>query len=161
MRRVAALAALGIVVGVWAWRTWWPSDEQQIRRRLRAFAAEFNESTTNGVGMVARAARMSTYFTEDVVVDLGKGTPPIAGRETLLGMATRLQPRTAAFTVELVDITANLSGETTADVTLTAAFRRRSPAGEESIDARELAVGMVKIEGEWRVSRVKTVEAFR
>ena len=29
--------------------------------------------------------------------ELGQGSPPIQGRETLMGMATRLQPRTAAF----------------------------------------------------------------
>ncbi len=160
MRRVLALVALALVLGIWAWRTWWPSDEQQIRRRLHAFAAEFNEGTTDGLGTVARAARMSTYFTEDVVVDFGKGTSPIVGREMLLGMASRIQPRTAAFTVELLDISVNVSAGTAAEVSLTAAFRR-GPSVGESIDARELAVSMTKIDGEWRVSRIKTVDPFR
>ena len=161
MRRAVALALLAVVAGVWIWRTWWPSAEQQVRRRLDAFAEEFNESTTDGLGTLARAARMSTYFTEDVVVDLGKGTPPIVGRDTLVGMAARLQPRTAAFTLEFVDVSVNVSRETAADVSLTATFRRRSSAGEESIDARELALTMTKPDGEWRVSRVRIVEAFR
>ena len=74
---------------------------------------------------IAHAARIGTYFTEDIVVDLGKGTPPIQGRETLIGMAARLQPRTAAFTLELLDITVEMRSPSTAEVSLTAAFRRR------------------------------------
>jgi hypothetical protein len=87
---------------------------------------------------------------------------PIQGRDTLAGMAARLQPRTAAFTVELVDINPVVHGDGTADVSLTTAFRRRSLAtGEESIDARELALKMTKASGQWRVSRVAAVSAFR
>jgi ketosteroid isomerase-like protein len=163
MRKGAVL--LGIVAialaCVWAWRAWWPSDELQIRRRLQTFAADFNTGTSDGLAAMARAAQIASYFTSDISVDLGKGTPPIQGRETLAGMAARLQPRTAAFTLELVDVNVEVSGST-ANVSLTAAFKLRSLAtGDESVDARELSVGMVKQDGLWRISRVNTVEAFR
>jgi hypothetical protein len=160
-RAVAVGAAAVVLIGLWAWRTWWPSEPQQIRRQLLSFASDFNETTTAGLGTVAHAAKLSSYFTDDIIVDLGKGTPPIQGRETLIGMAMRLQPRTAAFRLELLDITVAMKSADSADVSLTAAFRRRSlGTGEESIDARELQVAMVKVNGEWRVSRVKTVDPF-
>lgn len=162
MRSRAVLLVAAAIVAFWAWRAWWPTDAQQIMRRLQAFASDFNDSTTDGLGTVARAAKIGTYFTDDIIVDLGKGTPPIQGRETLMGMTARLQPRTAAFTLELLDINVDMRSESTAEVNLTAAFRRRSLAtGEESIDARELLLTMVKVNGEWRASLVKTVEAFR
>lgn len=160
--RAVVLGAVALVLAsVWAWRAWWPSDELQIRRRLQSFAADFNQGSTDGLGSLARAAQIGSYFTNDIVVDLGKGTPPIQGRETLMGMIARLQPRTAAFTLELLDLNVNVSGAT-AEVSLTAAFRLRSlSTGQESLDARELSVGMVKANREWLVSRVSTVEAFR
>jgi hypothetical protein len=161
-RRALAAGAVAVVLaGLWAWRMWWPSEPQRVRRQLLSFASDFNESTTDGLGTVAHAAKLGSYFTDDIIVDLGKGTPPIQGRETLIGMAVRLQPRTAAFTLELLDITVEMKSAATADVSLTAAFRRRSLAtGEESIDARELQVAMVRVDGHWRASRVKTVDPF-
>jgi hypothetical protein len=161
-RRTVVIAVVAAaLLAVWAWRTWWPSDEQRIRGRLRAFAADFNESTTDGLGTVARAARLGSYLTDDVVVDLGSGSPPIQGRETLMAMATRLQMRTAAFTLDLVDINVTMAGGE-ADVNLTVAFKRRSiGTGEESVDAREMALRMVKSDGEWRIRRASTVETFR
>lgn len=161
-RRTAVIAAIAVaLLAMWAWRVWWPSDEQRIRSRLRAFAADFNESTTDGLGTVARAARLGSYLTDDVVIELGSGSPPIQGRDTLMAMATRLQTRTAAFTLELVDINVTMAGDE-ADVNLTMAFRRRSiGTGEESVDAREMALRMVKWDGEWRIRRASTVDTFR
>ena len=159
-RRNAVIAAVAVAAGVWAWFVFWPSREARIQRRLQAFAEEFNESTTDGLGTVARAARLGSYFTEDVIVDLGRGSPPLQGRETLIGMAARLQPRTSAFRLELVDMTVVVRPDGGADVSLTAAFGR-GPGGTESMDARELAITMVETGGEWRMSRVRVVETFR
>ena len=164
IRRSAAIAAVVIVcAGAWAWFAFRPGPEARIERRLQALAAEFNESTTDGLGTVARAARIGSYFTDDVVIDLGRGTPPIQGRETLIGMTARLQPRTASLRLELLDITVVLRSPDTADVSLTAAFGRRAIGVEsaESVDARELAITMNETVGEWRLSRVRVVEAFR
>jgi SnoaL-like protein len=157
-----ALALAAVLIWLWVWQPWLPRDERQIRRRLHAFAADFNESTTDGLGTVARAARFGSYFTDDVVIEFGQGTPPVHGRETVMGMATRLQPRTAAFTLQLLDVNIVVSSPAAAEVNVTAAFRRRSLAtGEESIEAQELRLAMVKVDGDWRVSRVTAVEAFK
>ena len=163
MRRAPALAIL-LAAGLLAVAAWhlWPSDERDIRRRLEEFTSEFNASATDGLGTVARAARLGSFFTDEVVVELGAGSPPIHGRETLIGMAARLQPRTAAFEVELKDVSVAVADGGVADVTLTAVFRRRSMApGEESLDAREFTLGLVKREGEWRVNRVTAVDTLK
>jgi hypothetical protein len=163
MRRSSALALLlAIVLGTLAAWYYWPSDERQIRHRLEEFTNEFNESTTDGVGTVARAARLGSFFTEQVVVELGPGSAPIHGRNTLIGMAARLQPRTAAFAVELKDVNVAVAEGGVAEVNLTAVFRRRSMAtGEESLDAREFTLGMVKTSGEWQVNRVTAVDTLK
>src|SRR5687768_294751 len=118
-------AGAAAAVAILAWH-YWPNEERSVRRRLSAFTRDFNESTTDGIGMVARAARIGSYFTPDVVVDLGSTVPPIRGRETLIGMTARLQPRTSAFVLELRDVNVKISQPASAEVGLTALFRRRS-----------------------------------
>jgi hypothetical protein len=163
-RRRAIPAALVLaVVAVAAWWLWPPSEEQRIRDRLDAFAEDFNEPSEGGLGSVAHAARLGGYFTDGVRVDLGPGTAPIEGRMTLIGMAARLQPRTASFVLEVEDVTVDLTSERTADVSLTAVFRRRSiVSGEESLDAREFALALTKAAGDdWVVDRVTLIETLK
>lgn len=161
-RRSTAVIATVAVVGlaIWAWRTWWPDDKRDIRNRLTALADDFNEGTTEGLGTIARAARLGTYFTEDVVVELGQGSPPIHGRETIIGIASRLQLRTSAYRLELLDVNVELRSTADAAVRLTAAFRPTG-GGDGSIDAQEVALQMVKRDGHWRIAHVTTVDPFR
>jgi hypothetical protein len=130
---------------------------------LQAFSAEVNKSTVDGSGTVARAVQLASFFTDDIEVELGKGAPPIRGRETVIGMAERLQPRTAAFELKFEDVTvAMAAGGAAANVHLTAEFIRRSiTTGEHSLDAREFTIGMRQVAGEWRISRVTAVDTLK
>ena len=162
-RRTQIALAVAAVAALAAW--WWmggSSAEREIRRRVDEFVADFNASTTEGIGMVSRAARIGNFFTTDVVVELGQGSAPIHGRETLIGMAARLQPRTAAFVLEVDDLNVTVVEPGRADVTFTALIRRRSVAsGEESLDAREFAADMVESDGAWRVKRLAAIDTLR
>jgi hypothetical protein len=160
--RIALVAVVLAVAGFAAWRYAGSAEERAIERRMTEFVAEFNASTTDGLGTLARAARLGAYFTPDIVVELGQGSPPIQGRETLIGMATRLQPRTAAFDVELDDVTVEMLDEHQASVTLTVVIRRRSlGTGEASIDAREFAADVVNTDGSWQMKRVVAIDTLR
>jgi hypothetical protein len=75
-------------------------------------------------------------------------------------MLSRLQPRTSAFQLRLTDVGVTLGAdERSADVVLTAEFIRRG-GGEDSIDARELAIKLTRADA-WRIRHVTLVEAFR
>ena len=165
MSRKAAAAVAVVVIaaaGLWMWRHSATPDERAIRGRFDEFAAEFNASTTDGLGTVARAARIGDYFTPDVVVDLGEGSAPIQGRETLMGMAARLQPRTAAFVLEFEDVTLDGLHDARAEVTFTLMIRRRNmTSGEESLDAREFSAEMQKSGGQWRIARAVAIDTLR
>jgi hypothetical protein len=155
---VLVLAALAL----FAWRTRETGDERAIRERIEALRTEVNVSTRDGLGIAARAAEIGSYFTEDAIVELGAGST-IRGRETLMDMTARLQPRTAAFRLDLDDVGIELvPGGVAADVTLTASFVRRSlSTGEESRDAREFALVLVKTDGTWRISRITAIDTLR
>ena len=165
-RRTQAIVGAAILLAAIGGLIWYTAapEERAITRRLDQFVAEFNASTREGDGLasLARAARLGQYFTQDVVVELGQGSPPIQGRETLMGMAARLQPRTAAFVLELDDVTVESVAAERADVIMTALIRRRSFAsGDESLDAREFSLEMRKEDGTWRMSRVVAVDTLR
>jgi hypothetical protein len=164
IRRATTIAALVVLLGVAAWYVMRPDGESgQVRRRLLAFADEVNRSTADGAGPGARAARLGSYFTDDVEVDLGRGSAPIRGRETLVGMAERLQPRTTAFSLKFEDITMAMApGGDAADVHLTAEFITRSmTARGESLDAREFTIVMRRADGEWRIGRVTAIDTLK
>ena len=162
VRIVGVIAAIGVAAV--AWRLWWPrATTASSAAILQALCDEVNASTTDGIGSVARAAAIGSYFTVDVVVDLGQGTALINGRDTLMGMAARLQPRTAAFRLKLDDVDVQVHpGNAVADVSLTASFIRRSVStGEESIDAREFGLVISKADGAWRISHLTAVDTLK
>jgi hypothetical protein len=162
-RTLAALAAVGVLgAALWWWRSSGSADEREVRRLFADFAAEFNAGTTGGLATVARTARLSEFFSPDVVVELGQGSPPIKGRDALMGMMFRLQPRTAAFVIELDDVNVQFTAPDRGEVTFTAVIRRRSfESSAESIDAREFAGEVVRIDRRWRVSRVVAIDTLR
>ena len=160
VRAVLILAVAAVAVFVWSRDT---SEERAIRGRLETLRNEVNASTVDGLGTAARAVQIGSYFTSDVVVELGEGSVPIRGRDTIVGMVARLQPRTAAFRMELDDISVELvPGGAAADVLLTASFVRRSiSTGEESRDAREYALVLTHGTGDWEISRITAIDTLR
>lgn len=160
-RRSAGIAAAvaGVAVAVWYF---WPGDAAVIRSRLQALALDVNQSATTGVGAAARAAVIGAYFTDDVAIDLGQGTAIIEGRDTLVGMLARLEPRIAQFSIRFEDANVHLRGESSADVSLTAEITRSDSAPRDtSMDAREFAVTFRKVGNEWLIARVRAVETIR
>jgi hypothetical protein len=155
-----AIAVLGIAL---AWRTWGSSEERAVRQRLDALTADINTTAGEGLGAVAHAADLAGFFNDDVVVDLGEGASPIVGRATLVGMASRLQRRTAAFRLRFDDVGVRLGPDgTTADVALTASFVQRADGTDDNtMDAREFALTMTKRSGVWRIARVTAVDTLR
>jgi ketosteroid isomerase-like protein len=162
-RTVTGAALVALLALITAWLRWPPNNDRQIRRRLTALADEFNSSTADGLGLAAKAVRIGDYFTDDVIVDLGEGTSTIVGRDTLMSMAARLQPRAAAFTLRVEDITVNAAADgRTAIVVLTLTMTRTSTAtGEQSLDAREFSLEMRKTDDEWRIARAAAVDTIK
>jgi hypothetical protein len=154
---VLAIAATAIAV-------WWSrgsSDEQAIRAQLQALCDEVNGSTGAGLQSAARAQQIGSFFTEDAVVELGKGAAPIVGRSTLMGMALRLQSRTSAFRLQLDDVGVVVKpGAASAEATLTASFIQRG-AGDESRDVSEFALTLTRADNQWRIARLTAVETLR
>jgi hypothetical protein len=156
---VLAVLALGAAYGVW--RAYFRGDEAIVRDRLEALVAELNEGAAGGLGLVGRAAKIGSFFTEDIVVDVGEGGEPIRGREAVMGTAARLQPRTALLTVAIHDVDVTIGEGGTAGVDLTATLtKHEESASESSIDAREFELEMRKVDGDWLIARVTAIASL-
>lgn len=157
-----SLAAVVAMLAFVAACGWWGDERAAIRQRLQEFVDTVNRPAAEGLGAVARSAEIGRYFTEDVTIEPGRGGAPITGREMLMGMAARLQPRTSEYRVQLADVSVRLSpDEQTAEVALTAEFILRAPGARRSMDAREFAVSMRREDGDWLIARVTAVDTLR
>jgi hypothetical protein len=148
--------------------SWWQGDKALIIARLSALVEQMNAHGENGLGSLARAAQIGQFFTDDVIVELGRGSAPMTGRDTLMAMAARLEPRTSGFTVKLTDINVLVTpADQSADVNLTAEIIRKATAtgagaaAGPSMDAREFTVIMRKVDGEWKVARLTAVDTLK
>ena len=149
--------------------SWWQGDKALISARLNALVEQVNAHSPDGLGSLARAAQIGKFFTDDVIVELGRGSAPVTGRDTLMAMAARLEPRTSGFTVKLTDINVLVTpNDQSADINLTAEIIRKTPASGEpaassapSMDAREFAVIMRKVDGEWKIARLTAVDTLK
>lgn len=152
--RTAVIAGAAALLAV-AWWFWWRSDERAIRRELSNLAADVNAPAGEGLGVVSWAAQVGTHFTEDAVLDLAGGSPPIEGRRAVAAMAVRYQPWVLNGTVAIEDVIVTAGRERgTADVDVTVTF---TPAGdgrrEETVDARGFALQMKRDGRRWRIAR--------
>ena len=152
--RMAAIAAIVVAAAVFTWRAVFPSDERQIRRQLTRVAEQVNEQS-EGLAAVARAADVGSAFADEVVIDLGQGAP-IRGRDTLMAIVARVQPRTSRYEVKIRDMNIRVADDDRlAFVDLSA-----TTSGENGMDAREFKLEMVKREGTWLIARVTPVQVL-
>jgi hypothetical protein len=164
MRQVALIAAVVVALAAGFWFFYAPADTASaVKERLQSLSEMVNRSTVDGLGPEARAAQLGAFFTDDVDVDLGRGAAPIRGRDTVVGMAARLQPRTAAFRLKFEDVSVVMSPDgNRADVHLTAEFIRRSiTTGEESLDASEFMLGMRRVGADWQIAKVTAIKTLK
>jgi hypothetical protein len=158
MPLVPLVAAAAVLAAAWfVWHRVTTAEPRAIAARLQTLCDEINSAAP------ARPEQIGSYFTTDAVVDLGRGTAALNGRETIVNVASRLQNRTAAFRLELDDIGVTLSPDrTSADASLTATFALRTlPTADESRDAREFHIALTKADGTWRIHRVTAVPTLR
>lgn len=151
--RVVAGALVLSGLALFAWRARFPSDERQIRRQLTQLAARINEHA-QGLSAIAQAADVGAAFADDVVIDLGEGAP-IRGRQMLMGIVARVQPRTSRYQVTIRDIVVHVEDEDSAAVDLSV-----TTSGESGLDAREFKLQMIKRDGTWLIARVAPVRVL-
>lgn len=156
IRIVAVVVAL--VAAYYAYQTLFPDDEGRIRAALDDLAAMVSQSGGEGFAQMARAAKLGSFFTRDIVVDLGPPFSPIRGRDTVMALAAKAQIPGEGFHVRFVDVTVTVDPSgLSAVVALTATVQGRSLGELQAIDAKELEMDFRQVDGDWLIDRVTGV----
>ena len=162
-RSILVRVTLGVLLGaaaVYAVQQLFPSEERRIRRQLEAIADDANHLSADLAG-AATAARLSRYFTEDVTIDPGGGVEPVRGRQTILALARSMHVG-AETRVAVKDEDVQVAPEgASAKVTLTVMVTRDAGTSNETVEASQLALTMVKRESEWLISHVTGIDTVR
>lgn len=164
VKKGAALAAaVAIAVAAYAY---WFSDERQIVRLLQAVAESASQDEPLAMAGMAKVAGLRTLLAPDISIDPGPPAPgPITGAAEVMAAVTRLRSTFPVVHVRFEDIQVAVgrdesgadSGAGTAAVHTTLRVETRSAAGDESLDARELSLLVLRRDGRWVIAAVKTV----
>jgi hypothetical protein len=137
---------------------WWPSDERAIMRQLDALADTLTvPSTDTDLSRITRLAELRNYLAPDVRVRIG-GLYLIS-REAVMSAAERWTPPPGGVFVSFTDVAIERAGES-ARISLTMKVTSRDRAtGEETVDGRDVHVGMAKQNDDWVVTSLEPIEA--
>jgi hypothetical protein len=148
-------AALLVVAGVVA-VSYLRGDRRQIRLQLDALADTASVAgTESDVTRLARAARISGFFTEDVVIRRSEDNSAfVGGRRAVAGWAAQAaaEHQTMKVSIENLEIAIADSSNATADMTVVVS--RNTPA-VESVDLREVAAAFRKVNGAWLIAQAE------
>jgi ketosteroid isomerase-like protein len=142
-----------VISGWLAWKTLFPSEEQRIRARLDEIVETVNAPSADGLGKIADAVRLASFFTEDVTIEPGQPYPTMRGRDAVVAAAAAAGRAAGGFELSFADVQVAVGdGETaTAHLTLTLTWTN-AQTGAPTMDAREVELALRKEEGEWRVA---------
>ena len=165
---VAIVAIVALVAGY----RWWPSDERAIAAQLSTIATTLSGTTgSDGFGALARMAALRKALAPDIHVsagpapaEAGLGTDrplEVAGRDQALALVSRWTPPPGGMTVAFIDEHITVAEDRThGQVYCTATITSRAATGEPNIDARELTIGLTKIDGGWVVQSVQAEDTL-
>lgn len=142
---------------------WWFNPAREVQRRLNDIASALSiPDAEPPMGRVTRAAQLRKYLAEDVRVRAG--TSELGPRDAIVGAVAALTPPAGGWNIQFVDVQVRVNHETNrdADVYLTVEVNGRDMrTGQPTVDAREAAVTMKKIDGEWVVATAETKETLQ
>ncbi len=151
---------LALAGGIWLWRVVFPGDETIIRRRLHELAATASFPANEApLAKLTNAGKVASFFTVDGEIDIapwGYQRVVISGRDELRQAALGARNAISSLTVATEGISIALELETdqaTARLSLTG---RTSENPDRQ--SQPLELDLRRIDGEWLIRRVKSVE---
>lgn len=169
MKRAVPFLGVAILalVALWWWRdALFPGDEVRIRKSLEALAGEVSfEPNEGGIAAGRRISSAVGRFSPTAEVQLeilGAGSFRLTGGGEIQQTLWAARRGARRLRVRFFDILATVSpGGRTADARLTAtAEAQGNRSNQEGFEAMEFRLQLQKVDGNWLISRVDTVQAL-
>lgn len=156
-----------LLLGVWNREALFPNETSKIRKALVQLAndASFGPSEGN-IGAVRRVAAVADRFTPNASIEvdiLGSGNFQFTGRDEVQQnlLAARRFVRKLDLQFHDIAVEPGADGET-ATVHLTATADAMGEGRYQGgFDALEFELALQKVEGRWRIERLKTVPTLK
>jgi len=145
---VSVIVAAAVLVGCGL------GDKRQIRHQLEALATA---ATVNGpesdVERLARAARIGSFFTEDVVIRRSEDNSAfVGGRRGVAEMATAAAAAHRTMKVSIDNVNITVIGASDATAHLTVVVSTNNPEAE-SVNVRQVTATLRNVDGTWLISQ--------
>lgn len=153
------VAVVTLVAGLaWSYRLLFPSDEQNIRDELDDLIESANAAASeDAAARLANAARLGRHFTPDVIVELGSPYGRLDGRERVVAFAGR--GRGTAWRIEIERVRVSIASADAATVRLTATVTETLPGDQTDVAAREVLLGMRRVNDRWLIAAATVLAA--
>ena len=134
---------------------WWFNPTRAVQRRLSQIAAALSVPDSEPpVTRVARAAQIRKYLAQDVRVRIGDASDAIS-REQIVGAVSSFTPPPGGWNIQFVDVQVRVNHTTSADADAYLTLEvngRDAQTGQPTVDTREAAATLKKIDGEWVIA---------
>ena len=155
---ITALAVAGVLL----WPVFFPSPQRMIRQRLDEFArdASFNSSQSALAGYVS-AQSAGEFFSTNVEVTLNlPGNPDftMTGRDQIVQSIIQARAAVSELKVDFPDLNVTVAPDqksATADLT----FRAQIDGVRNSV-AEEMKLTLQKIDGQWLITHIESVQVL-
>jgi len=159
-RAIVLLALIGLAA--WIWWVFFPGAERAIRARVAELAETVSFKPSDGIAPRGlKAMKLPAFFTKDVVVKLdvrGFEKQDFSGRDEIEEKAGLLFKGLSGLQVEFLDV--NLTFDPDKHTAIAHLTCKASPSGDPDFYVQELKLLFRKVEGEWLIYRVETVNTF-
>ena len=159
------LMALCLAAGLVGFFIFYQTDAEKIRGQLDDISGLVSkDGAENKLIAAANAKKIAEIFTDPCTFEVPQ-TPyqDISGkfsRQDIRAYAMSGRASYQQILFEIYDISINFSNETTANVRLTARLKTGENGGPPFDEFNELVCEFIKIEDDWYISQVSTVEVL-
>jgi hypothetical protein len=143
-----------LLIGYFSYQ-WWFNQNRVVKRRLGELAAALSVPATEAdLERVARLARLRQYLADDVRITAGRTGPELSSRDAVMAAAAGWKPDRGGH-VDFIDVDVKVEDETARAYATAEVTTRNAGTGEQTRDARESQLSLVKRDGVWVVSGVE------
>ena len=130
---------------------------------MSAIAESLSVPENDGeLGRIARIAALRNVLAPDVAISTGASSrpgaevpPELVGRDAVLALVGRWVPPAGGVTIEFVDMQVTLDANRAAAQVYCTARISSGPDERPVVDARELTIGLSRLDGSWLIASVR------